>query len=92
MSNHYHLLIETPQPNLSAAIQWINVSYATYLNKKRGRSGHLFQGRFKSILVQADEYLPHVSRYIHLNPVHAGMVKKPDDYLRSSYKRHVVAS
>ena len=85
MTNHYHLLIETPEPNLSAAIQWINVSYATYLNKKRRRSGHLFQGRFKSILVQADEYLPHVSRYIHLNPGHAGMVKKPDDYLWSSY-------
>ena len=85
MTNHYHLLIQTPEPNLSAAIQWVNVSYATYLNKKRRRSGHLFQGRFKSILVQADEYLPHVSRYIHLNPVHAGMVKKPDDYLWSSY-------
>ena len=50
MTTHYHLLIETPQPNLSAAIQWLNVSYAAYYNKKRRRSGHLFQGRFKSIL------------------------------------------
>ncbi|MBW2651064.1 MAG: transposase [Deltaproteobacteria bacterium] len=74
MSNHYHLLIETPQPNLSAAIQWLNVSYAAYYNKKRQRSGHLFQGRFKSILVNADEYLTHLSRYIHLNPVRANML------------------
>ena len=50
MTTHYHLLIETPQPNLSAAIQWLNVSYAIYYNKKRRRSGHFFQGRFKSIL------------------------------------------
>jgi len=85
MANHYHLLVETPEPNLSKAIQWLNVSYATYLNKKRRRPGHLFQGRFKSILVQGDEYLQYVSRYIHLNPVRAGIVRKPDDYLWSSY-------
>jgi len=86
MTNHYHLLIETPEPNLSAAIQWLNVSYATYLNKKRRRSGHLFQGRFKSILVQADEWLKYLSRYIHLNPVRSRIVKKPGDYLWSSYR------
>ena len=79
MTNHYHLLVETPEPNLSAAIQWLNVSYATYLNKKRRRSGHLFQGRFKSILVQADEWFKYLSRYIHLNPVRARIVKKPND-------------
>ena len=55
MTNHYHLLIETPQANLSRAVKWINVSYAAYFNRKRGRSGHLFQGRFKSILVDADQ-------------------------------------
>jgi len=66
MSNHYHLLIETPQPNLSSAIQWLNVSYAAYYNKKHRRSGHLFQGRFRAILIDADEYLKHLSRYIHL--------------------------
>jgi len=55
MSNHYHLLIQTPKPNLSMAVQWINLSYATYFNRKRGRRGHLFQGRFKAILVDATE-------------------------------------
>lgn len=85
MSNHYHLLIETPQANLSSTIQWLNVSYATYFNKKRNRQGHLFQGRFKAILVEADEYLTQVSRYIHLNPVKAKIVESPQDYVWSSY-------
>ncbi len=85
MDNHYHLLIETPEANLSVAMQWINVSYAGYFNAKRNRSGHLFQGRFKSILVDADEYLKHVSRYIHLNPVRAKIVAKPLEYRWSSY-------
>ena len=85
MTNHYHLLIETPHPNLSQAIKWINVSYAAYFNRKRRRSGHLFQGRFKAVLVDADEYLKHLSRYIHLNPVRAGMVEHCKDYPWSSY-------
>ena len=85
MTNHYHLLIETTQPNLSLAMQWLNVSYAAYYNKKRRRSGHLFQGRFKSVLVEADEYLKPLSRYIHLNPVQAGMVNSPDEFPWSSY-------
>lgn len=85
MSNHYHLLIETPYPNLSLAIQWLSVSYATYFNRKHRRSGHLFQGRFKSILVDADEYLTSLSRYIHLNPVRAKMATKPENYRWSSY-------
>lgn len=85
MTNHYHLLLETPQPNLSQAIKWINVSYATYFNRKRGRTGHLFQGRFKSILVDADEYFKHLSRYIHLNPVRAKMTERCKNYQWSSY-------
>lgn len=85
MTNHYHLLVETPQPNLSQAIKWVNVSYATYFNRKRNRSGHLFQGRFKSIIVDADEYLKPLSRYIHLNPVRAKMVESHDAYYWSSY-------
>ena len=85
MSNHYHLLVETPEANLSLAMQWINVSYATYFNRKRGRYGHLFQGRFKAILIDADEYLKHLSRYIHLNPVRAKMVSQPAEYQWSSY-------
>lgn len=85
MGNHYHLLIQTPEPNLSMTMQWINVSYATYFNRKRDRHGHLFQGRFKAILIDADEYLKHLSRYIHLNPVRAKMVSSPADYQWSSY-------
>ncbi len=85
MTNHYHLLVETPEPNLSRAIQWLNVSYATYFNYKRNRRGHLFQGRFKSILIDADEYLKHLSRYIHLNPLKAKIVKNLSDHEWSSY-------
>jgi REP element-mobilizing transposase RayT len=85
MSSHYHFLVETPEANLSRAIQWINVSYAAYFNRKRNRKGHLFQGRFKSILIDADEYLRHLSRYIHLNPLRANMVEQLLSYPWSSY-------
>ena len=77
MSNHYHVLIETPQANLSVATQWLNVSYSVYFNKRHRRKGHLFQGRFKAILLDANEYLILLSRYIHLNPVRAKMVTHP---------------
>ncbi|MGV8149826.1 MAG: transposase, partial [Alkaliphilus sp.] len=69
MTNHYHLLIETPYANISKVMHYINGSYTSYLNKKRERSGHLFQGRYKAILVDQDSYLLELSRYIHLNPV-----------------------
>jgi REP element-mobilizing transposase RayT len=85
MGNHYHLLVETPEPNLSMTMQWLNVSYATYFNRKQDRSGHLFQGRFKAILIDADAYLTHLSRYIHLNPVRAGIINTPGQYRWSSY-------
>jgi putative transposase len=83
------LLVETPHANLSLAMKWINVSYAAYFNRKRNRRGHLFQGRFKSLLVQADEYLKHLSRYIHLNPVRAKMVGEPGAYEWSSYSAFI---
>jgi len=86
MGTHYHLLIETPHGNLSQAIKWINVSYSVYFNRKRRCFGHLFQGRFKAVLVDADEYLKHLSRYIHLNPVRARMVDHCKDYPWSSYR------
>lgn len=89
MSNHYHLLIETPQPNLSTAMQWINGSYAGYYNRKHPRTGHLFQGRFKALLIDADEYLIPLSRYIHLNPVRAAIVANPLEYPWSSYAAFV---
>jgi len=85
MTNHFHILLETELPNLSQTIQWINVSYAGYFNRKYKRPGHLFQGRFKSILVEAEEYLKQLSRYIHLNPVRAKLVDRPGDYRWSSY-------
>jgi len=85
MTNHFHLLLETQLPNLSQAIQWVNVSYAGYFNRKYQRHGHLFQGRFKSILVDADEYLKQLSRYIHLNPVRANLIEHPGEYKWSSY-------
>ena len=89
MSNHFHILMETTHPNLSKSVQWINVSYAGYFNRKYNRNGHLFQGRFKSILVDADSYLKQLSRYIHLNPVRAGLVDRPADYDWSSYNSFV---
>ncbi len=85
MTNHYHFLIETPYPNLSQAIKWINVAYVAYYNRKRRRSGHLFQGRFKAVVIDADEYLKHLSRYIHLNPIRAGIVANCKGYPWSSY-------
>ena len=84
MTNHYHLILETPQANLSRAMQWLNVSYAAYYNRRHGYAGHLFQGRYKAIVVEADEYLELLSRYIHLNPVRAEMEASPWEYPWSS--------
>ncbi len=89
MGNHYHLLLETPRGNLSKILQYINGAYTTYFNIKRNRSGHLFQGRFKGILVDKDEYCKELSRYIHLNPLRAGMVKAALEYPWSSYRYFV---
>jgi putative transposase len=89
MSNHYHLLMETPRGNLSEIMRYVNGAYTTYFNIKRKRWGHLFQGRFKSILVDADDYAVELSRYIHLNPIRAGMVARPEDHEWSSYRAYV---
>jgi REP element-mobilizing transposase RayT len=89
MDNHYHLLVETPRGNLSQIMRHINGAYTTYFNIKRQRSGHLFQGRYKAILVEADAYALELSRYIHLNPVRANMVDKPEDYTWSSYGNYI---
>lgn len=83
------MILETPEANLSKAMHYINGSYTTYINVKRKRSGHLFQGRYKSILVDTDTYLLELSRYIHLNPLRAGMVQKPEDYQYSSYRAYI---
>jgi REP element-mobilizing transposase RayT len=92
MTNHYHLIIETPAGNLGKVMHYLNGSYTTYINIKRKRSGHLFQGRYKAILVDKDSYLLELSRYLHLNPVRAKMVEKPEEYLQSSYGSYITVS
>ena len=89
MSNHYHLLLETPDGNLAQIMRHINGAYTTYFNIKRKRAGHLFQGRYKAILVEFDEYAMELTRYIHLNPVRAGMVTLPEEYRWSSYPSYI---
>jgi len=89
MPNHYHLFIETLRPNLSRIMQYINTSYTAYYNKKRHKSGHLFQGRYKSIVVDEDNYFMELTRYIHLNPVRAGIVKLPQEYKWSSFRGYI---
>lgn len=89
MTTHYHLIIETPDKNLSRLMHHINSSYTTYTNIKRKRSGHLFQGRFKAIVVDKGSYLLELSRYLHLNPVRANMVQKPEEYQYSSYRGYI---
>ncbi len=85
MTNHYHLLIETPEGNLSAGMRQLNGVYTQTFNRKHGRVGHLFQGRFKAILVDKDSYLLELCRYIVLNPVRSGTVRSPELYPWSSY-------
>ena len=89
MENHYHILIETPSGNISQIMHHINGAYTTYFNVKRDRSGHLFQGRYKGILIDADEYAKELSRYIHLNPVRAKIVEKPEEYKWSSFQDYI---
>ncbi|MDP8258928.1 MAG: transposase [Candidatus Aadella gelida] len=86
MDNHYHLILETPCANLSKIMHYVNTSYAVYYNARHRRVGSLYQGRYKSILVQAEEYLHYLSRYIHLNPLRANIVNRPEEYLWSSYR------
>jgi hypothetical protein len=69
MANHYHLILRTPEANLSRAIQWLNISYSVWFNKRHGESGHVFQGRFKSIVVEGEAWGLELSQYVHLNPV-----------------------
>lgn len=86
MGNHYHLLIETPEPNLSRGMRQLNGVYTQEINRIHQRSGHLFQGRFKAIVIDKDEYLLEVNRYIVLNPVRAGIEKMPEEWVWSSYR------
>lgn len=85
MDNHYHLLIETPDGNLSLGMRQLNGVYTQLFNKRHQRTGHLFQGRYKAILIQKDSHLLEVCRYVVLNPVRAHMVERPDAWKWSSY-------
>ena len=85
MTNHYHFVVETPQANLSKGMRQLNGVYTQYFNRRHGLVGHLFQGRFKAILVERDAYLLELSRYVVLNPVRAGMVGEPGAWAWSSY-------
>ncbi len=85
MDNHEHLFVETPEANLSAGMHLLNGSYTSYFNRRHRRAGHLFQGRYKGHLIQEEGYYLEVSRYIHLNPVRAGMVRRPDQWRWGSF-------
>jgi len=89
MSNHYHLLIETPDANLSKGMRQLNGVYTQRFNRTHGRVGHVFQGRYKAILVEKEYYLLELSRYIVLNPVRAGMVRSAKEWRWSSYRATV---
>jgi putative transposase len=86
MTNHYHLLIETPNGNLSLGMRQLNGVYTQLFNNRHQRTGHLFQGRFKGILIQKDSHLLEVCRYVVLNPVRARLTERPEQYKWSSYR------
>lgn len=86
MDNHYHLVLETPQANLSQALRHLNGIYSQAFNRRYQRVGHLFQGRFRALLVDKETYLLAVCRYVVLNPVRAGLVSHPQAWWWSSYR------
>ena len=86
MDNHYHLVVETPMPNLSRALRHLNGVYTQRFNRRHGRVGHLFQGRFKAILIEKETHLLELCRYVVLNPVRAGAVTHPRFWRWSSYR------
>jgi hypothetical protein len=86
MDNHYRLLIETPEGNLALGMRQLNGVYTQSFNKQFNRTGHLFRGRYKAILIQKDSHLLEVCRYVVLNPVRARMVEHPDSWKWSSYR------
>jgi REP element-mobilizing transposase RayT len=85
MGNHYHLMIETPQANLTKGMRQLNGVFTQWSNRRHKRSGHLFQGRYQAIIVERDAYFLALARYIVLNPVRAAMVKHPRQWAWSSY-------
>jgi REP-associated tyrosine transposase len=88
MPNHYHLLYQTPLANLSDSAGWLQATYAVRFNRRHGRSGHLFQGRFKAHLVEADSYARQLIKYIHLNPVRPKDKRRPIPVNRRGEQSH----
>ena len=86
MTNHYHLLMETPEAKLSSGMRQLNGIYTQRFNRRHRRVGHVYQGRYKAILVQKESHLLELARYIVLNPVRAAMVRSPWDWMWSSYR------
>ncbi|TFW27098.1 transposase [Duganella callida] len=86
MGNHYHILLETGEANLSRGMRQLNGTYSQYFNRRYRLVGHVFQGRYSAILVQKEAHLRELARYVVLNPVRAGLVKRPEDWAWSSYR------
>jgi putative transposase len=91
MNNHFHLYLRTPEANLSAGMHDLNSGYASVFNRRHRRSGSLFQGRFKAILVEDESHSLELSRYVHLNPVRAKLVARPKQFAWSSYREYLGA-
>lgn len=89
MPNHYHLLVQTPDANIARGMRHLNGVYTQRYNRRYNSEGSIFKGRYKSILVDGDAYLLEIVRYIHLNPVKAGIVKTPEKYIWSSHKGYL---
>jgi len=92
MPNHYHILVKTPEANISRSMRHLNGVYTQRFNRRHSTDGPLFKGRYKSILIGADNYLLQLVRYIHKNPVKAGLVEAPQSYLWSSHKGYLSVS
>ena len=89
MDTHYHLLVRTPEANLQRIMRHINGLYTQFYNRTQGRDGHLFRGRYRAILVEVQAYWTQLSRYIHRNPLEAGLVKRLAQYRWSSYPAYI---
>lgn len=92
MPNHYHILVQTPEANLSRSMRHLNGIYTQNFNRRNNYDGTLFRGRYKSILVSADDYLLQLVRYIHRSPLKAGLVKTINKYRWSSHKGYLSAA
>ncbi|MGH3010344.1 MAG: REP-associated tyrosine transposase [Gaiellaceae bacterium] len=89
MTNHYHLIVQTPEPNISQAMHRLNGGYARWFNRRHGYRGHLFQRRFHAAAIESDWHMLEACRYVVLNPVRAGLARRPAEWEWSSYRATV---